>query len=141
MRSQLAAHIIPAGIIQFADRLSDAFVVYELAAEPGFSWIIGTVVICVSMIITCIPLVSDIANQDISSVQGLVVLLLAPFNLNVLFYGLIFISAVHSGDEYRSLTLYGRFAIQKLSEAAYHARRVETERMIIHLQVCNAAAH
>ena len=93
---QQAAHIVPVALIQFTDFASDVMVIVQLATMDGAGaeWIVCALAVSISLVVVWVYF---FVQPDFNWHETLLGCLLACGNLHVLYVGMLYISAVHSG--------------------------------------------
>lgn len=117
---QQAAHIVPVALIQFTDFASDVMVIVQLATMDGagVEWILCALAVSISLVVVWF---SFSTQPDFHRIlnwhEKLLGCLLACGNLHVLYVGMLYISAVHSGaSRDRTESLQFIFTLFKMLE-------------------------
>ena len=123
-RMQLAAHVLPISLIQFADYATDVMVVVQLATDnfAGLEWKVSVFAIVVSIIAACIITLCSGVSGPIHPVfptrKKIIASVLSLLNLHVLYAGSAYIEVVqaHGRESRYAKSVYVYFLYLKQYE-------------------------
>ena len=116
---QQAAHIVPVALIQFTDFASDVMVIVQLAMDGAtIDWILCAIAVGISIPTAWLNLYMAHTRHWLNRRKTLMGCLLACGNLHVLYVGMLYVSATHSGAEERAGKFLWLFNQLKMAETA-----------------------